>query len=691
MIVNLGSDAQINSVTNLASGTYTNKASAGGTFTVSNGKITGFLGGGKIAVLYEAEKPVPQFTIDAQEGGFYSDTLTVKMTYSGATTATYTLNGGTATTFNSGDTVTFGAGAAFGTTFVLKLTASNDAGQSTKTFTFTKEDPNAVLTVHYYKPSSWGTPNIYFYDDTITPTKIGAIWPGVAMTSESNGWYGYRATGWKQGKVIFNSGSNQIPGASQPGYSVSGEKWIKDGVIYSTNPNVVTPGISIDKTEGIFYGDSLDVTVSLKDETAATYTLNGGAAIAVTSGQKITIGAGDAYGTTYALTVNASNASKSTTKTYTFVKTKQVLPAPTVTIDKPEGTFYSDKLDVTVSFTNASAATYSLNGAEPAALTSGQKIMIGSGDSYGTTYTLIVNAYNEDNSTTKTYTFVKTKQELPAPIISIDKAEGTFTTDSLDVTVTYKDATVATYSLNGAEPAALASGQKITIGAGDTDGSTYTLTVIASNEDKSTTKTYTFKKQKQQSFTVHFYNPTGWSTPNIYFYDETVTPKKENATWPGTAMSSEGNGWYFYTITGWDNAYVMFNSNGKQTPAANQPGYLISKSSWIKDGVIADQQPVNELVPVTFVIKNATTYYGQNVYITGNLAELGDWDPAKAIGPASNQSYTDWSITINLPEGTTIEFKAIKKEGDGIVWEGGSNHSYKVSSSNPVVEFYFYN
>ncbi|WP_245237501.1 alpha-amylase family glycosyl hydrolase [Paenibacillus ihuae] len=38
-IINLGGDAYINSTTNLANGTYVNKASAGGTFTVTGGKI----------------------------------------------------------------------------------------------------------------------------------------------------------------------------------------------------------------------------------------------------------------------------------------------------------------------------------------------------------------------------------------------------------------------------------------------------------------------------------------------------------------------------------------------------------------------------------------------------------------------------------------------------------------------------
>ncbi|WP_379141303.1 starch-binding protein [Paenibacillus sp. sgz500992] len=518
-IVNLGGDTYINSNTNLASGTYINQASGGGTFTVSGGKITGNLGGGKIAVLYEAATPTPTISINVAEGSFYTDTLAVKMTLSNADSASYSVNNATETVFRSGDTVTLGAGASFGTSFVLKIKANNSAGQTVKTYTFVKDDANAALKVHYYKPSSWGTPNIYYYDATVTPKKEGAAWPGTAMTSEGDNWYSYSISGWRQAKVIFNSGSNQIPGAEQEGYSISGEKWIKDGAIYSQNPDVVRPTISIDQPEGTFSGDSLGVTVTYQNANNATYTLNGSAAVPITSGQKITIGAGDAAGKVYSLVVVAANAKTSTTATYTF-----------------------------------------------------------------------------------------TKQ-----------------TSSKDIT-------------------------------------------------------------------VHYYKPSSWGTPNIYYYDETVTPKKEGAAWPGVAMTNEGGGWYSYKISGWNQAKVIFNSNGQQIPVSEQPGYLVMQNSWIKDGIVASQQPESSTVPVTFTIKDASTNLGQKLYISGNIAELGNWDPAKAIGPASNPNHPDWTITINLPAGKSIQFKAIKKDGSGnVVWEGGDNHTYTVSASSPAVDFYFHN
>lgn len=85
------------------------------------------------------------------------------------------------------------------------------------------------------------------------------------------------------------------------------------------------------------------------------------------------------------------------------------------------------------------------------------------------------------------------------------------------------------------------------------------------------------------------------------------------------------------------------------------------------------------LIPVTFTINNATTNWGQNVYIVGNCDELGNWNPQAAVGPASCPNYPTWNVTANLKPGTNIEFKAIKKyDSGGVVWQSGNNRTYTV-------------
>lgn len=90
---------------------------------------------------------------------------------------------------------------------------------------------------------------------------------------------------------------------------------------------------------------------------------------------------------------------------------------------------------------------------------------------------------------------------------------------------------------------------------------------------------------------------------------------------------------------------------------------------------------------VRFIVNNATTNYGENVYLVGNVSELGSWDTENAIGAmfnatASIASYPSWFYDVSVPAGSTIEFKFVKMDGDGnIVWESGENHTYTVPES----------
>ncbi|KAA9004889.1 alpha-amylase [Paenibacillus spiritus] len=89
-------------------------------------------------------------------------------------------------------------------------------------------------------------------------------------------------------------------------------------------------------------------------------------------------------------------------------------------------------------------------------------------------------------------------------------------------------------------------------------------------------------------------------------------------------------------------------------------------------------------VTVRFKVNNATTSLGQNVYLTGNVAELGNWTAAKAIGPLYNQveaSYPTWYFDVSVPASTALQFKFIKVNGSTVTWEGGNNHTFTSPSS----------
>ena len=68
-----------------------------------------------------------------------------------------------------------------------------------------------------------------------------------------------------------------------------------------------------------------------------------------------------------------------------------------------------------------------------------------------------------------------------------------------------------------------------------------------------------------------------WDTINAYIYDESVTPKVENADWPGVAMTDCGDDYYTYQLpekfADCKHIMIIFNNgNGDQIPGAMQDG-----------------------------------------------------------------------------------------------------------------------
>ncbi len=94
-----------------------------------------------------------------------------------------------------------------------------------------------------------------------------------------------------------------------------------------------------------------------------------------------------------------------------------------------------------------------------------------------------------------------------------------------------------------------------------------------------------------------------------------------------------------------------------------------------------------KLVPVTFTVTNALpTNPGDNIYLTGNTVELGNWatTTTTAVGAmlTNASTYPNWWLTVSVPAGKTIQYKFIRIRADGsVTWENGSNHSFTVPAS----------
>lgn len=89
-------------------------------------------------------------------------------------------------------------------------------------------------------------------------------------------------------------------------------------------------------------------------------------------------------------------------------------------------------------------------------------------------------------------------------------------------------------------------------------------------------------------------------------------------------------------------------------------------------------------LPITFNEK-VTTSYGESIFLVGSIPQLGNWNTGNAVSlSASGYTSTNpvWSVTVNLPVGTSFQYKYLRKNQDGsVVWESDPNRSYTVGSS----------
>ena len=81
---------------------------------------------------------------------------------------------------------------------------------------------------------------------------------------------------------------------------------------------------------------------------------------------------------------------------------------------------------------------------------------------------------------------------------------------------------------------------------------------------------------------------------------------------------------------------------------------------------------------------NATTSWGQNIFVVGNQPALGNWSTGAAV-PLSSATYPTWRATVTMPPGTRFEYKYIRKDSTGTVtWESGANRVATVPSTGRV-------
>ncbi|MER6173778.1 carbohydrate-binding module family 20 domain-containing protein [Streptosporangium sp. NPDC001681] len=189
------------------------------------------------------------------------------------------------------------------------------------------------------------------------------------------------------------------------------------------------------------------------------------------------------------------------------------------------------------------------------------------------------------------------------------------------------------------------------------------------------------------------YYSTTWADANIHY-------QPTGGAWtavPGVAMNETAcAGWKKKTVAlGTATGLKAAFNNGSGTWDNNGGSdYTIGRGvSTVKNGVVTanatspcgpEPSPTPTVNPgkvATSFNANVTTSYGQNVFVVGDIAELGSWNPANAVA-LSSADYPVWKVTANLPANTAVSYKYIKKNPDGsVTWESDPNRSFTTPAS----------
>ena len=240
-VVNMDGDKSLAGMdTTLDDGEYVDQV-YGGKLTVSGKKITsGNVKSGKIHVFYNASNTPRASLAAAGAKSFKTDTTQVTLTARNVNNARYSTSEGDSGSFTDGQKITIGAKSAVNTQITVTLTGTDQDGNAVKAEeTFTKKDPNAVVSYTAYakKPAAWNKIYAYVYvDNNAAAGSViqNAAWPGELMTAEAGACDGTAdqvyeipediidQAGDDPIRVIFNNGgAGEIPGNKFPADSAT--------------------------------------------------------------------------------------------------------------------------------------------------------------------------------------------------------------------------------------------------------------------------------------------------------------------------------------------------------------------------------------------------------------------------------------------------------------------------------------
>jgi alpha-amylase len=134
--------------------------------------------------------------------------------------------------------------------------------------------------------------------------------------------------------------------------------------------------------------------------------------------------------------------------------------------------------------------------------------------------------------------------------------------------------------------------------------------------------------------------------------------------------------------TSFEYKYIVKDGSGNVTW---EPGNNHTATTGTADATLNDTWGAGGVGNVSVTFKeNKTTVLGQNVFVVGSIAALGNWATGSAV-PLSSATYPIWSATVTITGNTYFEYKYIVKDGSGnVTWESGANRTYTTPASGSV-------
>jgi alpha-amylase len=190
------------------------------------------------------------------------------------------------------------------------------------------------------------------------------------------------------------------------------------------------------------------------------------------------------------------------------------------------------------------------------------------------------------------------------PVVTVTPAGPQTFSSSVNVTISATDnsgtAPTIYYTVDGTTPTTSspnASGNKSLTFTAIT-----TLKTFAVDNQNAASAIQTHTYTLASGLKIHF--KTSWANPRIYFWN--ATPGGTTTTWPGAAMTSEGNGWYAYTIANATCANIIFSNNGaSQTADLSRCG-----EGWYDNGTWYSSLPTASGLKIHF----KTTWTNPKIY-----------------------------------------------------------------------------